>query len=815
MAHDGSIILGAELDTSKILKGLSSIGKTMGVALAAEGTGLAAAGTYAVKTGIGFESAFAGVKKTVEASDEQIAKLKQGILDLSETIPSTASDIASIAEAAGQLGIETDNILGFTEVMANLGVATNMSAEEAATSLARLANITGMPQTEFSRLGSTVVALGNNLATTEGEIVAMSLRLAGAGSQVGMTEAQIASFSGALSSVGIEAEAGGTAFSKLMADMQLATARGGAELEQFAAVAGMSAEEFATAFKDDAASAIISFIEGLSNAEASGKSAIQVLDEMGITEIRMRDVLLRASGASEVFSNALAIGNKAWEENVALTNEASQRYETMESKIQLLKNGVAALGIAVYEDMRGPIAEVVSTATEMVSALKDGFSEGGFEGLVSSMGEILSQIVEKITSFAPQLLKAASTVIKSFLKGIIDNMPTIAQGLSEVAAELVTAIVEITPLFVDAGIKLVLALAKGIGEQFPTLLPAITQCIVDLAKVIVDNIPLLLDAWITAAKGVYDGLIEALPLLIDAIPGILMSLVDAVIAFIPNWINCCITVTEAIVAALPDIIMALVEALPEIINGIINALTDLIPLLVECGINLFVALVENLPAIIAGIVKAIPEIIKAIIGSIVNYYAKLAECGVKLFLMLKERLPEVLTKMREAAQRINEKIIEGIKSGFSSIAECGKDMVLGVWDGICSMASWLKDKVYGFFKGIVDGVKGVLGIASPSKVFKLEVGRQMAAGAGEGFTDELPNQYRKIKAAIEGEQAALGSRAATHNGGGGAVGGNTYIDNLVVKTDELNSDTDYDRVGRRLGESFQRSARYNGGLVTT
>lgn len=278
-------------------------------AITAVSGALTAAGGYAIKTGIDFESSFAGVKKTVSATDEQLEELRSGILDMSKEIPQSASSLAEIGEAAGQLGIKTENIEGFIEVMANLGVATNMSSDQAATSLARLANITGMPQTQFDRLGSTIVALGNNLATTESEITEMGLRLAGAGTQVGMSEAQIMSFAAALSSVGIEAEAGGSAFSKVMVDMQLATEKGGESLDNFANVAGMSADEFKQAFEKDAAGAMLAFIKGLSTCDERGISAIKTLDDMGISEVRMRDALLRAAGASDVFSQALEIGS--------------------------------------------------------------------------------------------------------------------------------------------------------------------------------------------------------------------------------------------------------------------------------------------------------------------------------------------------------------------------------------------------------------------------------------------------------------------------------------------------------------------------
>src|SRR5690606_25734010 len=156
---------------------------------------------------------FAGVRKTVDATEAEFAELEKGIRDMAKEIPAAATEIAAVAEAAGQLGIQKNAILGFTRTMVDLGVATNMTSDQAATALARLANITQMSQQEFDRLGSAIVALGNNLATTESEIVEMGLRIAGAGAQIGLTEAQILGFAAALSSVGIEAEAGGTAIS--------------------------------------------------------------------------------------------------------------------------------------------------------------------------------------------------------------------------------------------------------------------------------------------------------------------------------------------------------------------------------------------------------------------------------------------------------------------------------------------------------------------------------------------------------------------------------------------------------------------------
>jgi len=357
--------VGRNLDS--ISEKFTDIGKKMTVVSAGIIAGLGAS----VKASIDFESAFAGVLKTVDGTTEQLDNLKQGIIDMSKEIPASTTEIAKVAEAAGQLGIETDRILEFTRTMIDLGESTNLSSEQASTALARFANITQMSQKDFDRLGSTIVALGNNFATTEAEITEMALRLAGVGKQVGLSEAEILALSTALSSVGIEAQAGGSAFSRLLSNIQLAVETGGEDLRNFAAVAGMSAEQFANAFRDDAVNALNLFIQGLSNTESNGMSAIAVLDKMGITEIRLRDAILRASSASDLFTEAVKLGNQAWIDNTALTEEAGRRYQTTASQIAILKNNLVDVGRVIGDIMLPIINSMVARLKDMLNAISN------------------------------------------------------------------------------------------------------------------------------------------------------------------------------------------------------------------------------------------------------------------------------------------------------------------------------------------------------------------------------------------------------------------------------------------------------------
>lgn len=355
----------------KAMSGLKASGALAALGVASVGAAAVTTGKQVVAAAIDYESAFAGVRKTVDATEQEFASLSAGIRKMSMEIPASATAIAGVAEAAGQLGIQTDNILGFTRVMSDLGVATNMSAEQAATSLARLANITQMPQENFDRLGSTIVALGNSLATTEAEVTEMALRIAGAGKQIGLTEAEILSFAGALSSVGIEAQAGGSAISRTMIEMANAVASGTEELDVFAEVAGMTTAQFQQAFQQDAAGALISFIEGLNGVSEAGGNVFAVLDELGLSEIRVRDALLRASGAGDLFRQSIELGSAAWSENTALTKEAEQRYQTTASQIQIAKNAVNEIGIALGTVLLPAVVSVTGKLADLASGFAD------------------------------------------------------------------------------------------------------------------------------------------------------------------------------------------------------------------------------------------------------------------------------------------------------------------------------------------------------------------------------------------------------------------------------------------------------------
>ncbi|WP_415747406.1 phage tail tape measure protein [Streptococcus mitis] len=319
------------------------------------------------KAAVDYESAFAGVKKTVdETATVSYKNLSDGIRQMAKELPASAVEIANVAEVAGQLGIKAEDILTFSRTMIDMGESTNLSAEEAATAIAKIANILGLTSDEYGRFGASVVDLGNNFATTERDIVEMTNRLAAGGKLAGLTAPDILGLATAMSSVGIEAEAGGTAMTQTLTAIGNAvslTGKGAADdLNLIAKTAGMTSEEFQQAWKEKPVVALQSFIKGLKDAQEKGVNMNAILAQLGMTGIRQSNMLKSLALASDKMGDAVDRSNKAWKENTALTNEANKRYETTESQLKMFKNQVTDLAI----EFGGPL----------LKALRDGLKAG-------------------------------------------------------------------------------------------------------------------------------------------------------------------------------------------------------------------------------------------------------------------------------------------------------------------------------------------------------------------------------------------------------------------------------------------------------
>ena len=431
----------------------NNFGARATAAFSAAGQALAAAGIVAAlkeiaeyffictEASMEFESAMTGVAKTTDLSDEELQAMAEQVKALSTEIPITTSELAGLGEVAGQLGIAKENLLDFSTVMAMLATATTMTAEEGATLLAQFANITQMNPSYYSNLASAIVALGNNYATTEQKITQMAQGIAASASLAGMSEADMVALAAAVTSLGIETQAGSTSMSRLISTLMTAVETG-ENLDEFASIANMTAEEFARAWGNNAVEALQAFVVGLNDTERNGKSAIVTLTELGITEARMQRMVLSLANSGDLLNRTLATSSQAWAENTALTNEAALRYSTTHSQLTMMQNAYNNLKIAIGDNFTPTLSELYGVSTNVLSSVTE-FVEKNPELVkaVTAFVAVMGTAVAAITAYVA--IAKIATVISTALTAAIPGVNVI-MGVAAGVAALTGVIVGLT-----------------------------------------------------------------------------------------------------------------------------------------------------------------------------------------------------------------------------------------------------------------------------------------------------------------------------------------------------------------------------------
>lgn len=342
------------------LGGLPAVAKVAGL-------GLAAGLLLSASAAITWESSFAGVEKTVDASAQQLGILEGELRGMAREMPLGANAIAAVAEQAGALGVKTADISEFTRVASLIGITTNVSADQAATSLGQLSNVLGLRQSDYERFGSTLVDLGNKGASTEADILGMATRAGSGAALIGLAAHETLGWSSAVSNLGIEVEAGGSSLQNFFLKATKGVSDGGAQLETYARTAGMTGAEFKRAFEQDAGGALEKFIVGMGDLDQAQQLA--VLSALGFNDIRITRTLLGLAGNTDNLSDSLGVAETAWRDNNAMQVEAEKRFATTASKIQVMWNNVVDLGITLGKALLPAIGAAADALGWIATAL--------------------------------------------------------------------------------------------------------------------------------------------------------------------------------------------------------------------------------------------------------------------------------------------------------------------------------------------------------------------------------------------------------------------------------------------------------------
>lgn len=733
MAHDGTLNFDTKIDSSGFSKGLNAIGgiAKAGIDLTTKvlqgaTAGVTALGGAAIKVGSDFEAGMSQVQAISGASGEDLEKLKNKAKEMGASTKFSATESAEALNYMAMAGWKTEDMLGGLEGVMNLAAASGEDLATASDIVTDAMTALGMQAGEAGHFSDVLAAAASNANTSVGGM-GETFKYAGAmAGTLGYSVEDVALATGLMANAGIKGTMAGTSLNSIMT--RLSTNTNGAR---------DAIEELGVAFfnEDGSARSLTDVMGELREATADMTTEQKANFANTVAGMEAQKGLSAILNATEGDYNKLseAIQNA---DGCAL-EMAETMQDNLQGQLTILQSGLEGLGISIYETFQGTAKDVVKEAQGMIQQLQDAFNAGGLDGLVSAVGDVLAQIIERLAGAAPELVNMAVNLVGSLCEGLKS-----APGIGESAASLVTSLV--TGLFscVDdiwtTAIVLVGKMAEGVAAGAPQMVQAISTTVTDLMECMVDWGPDLLQAGVDILLALVDGIVSAIPTLIYQASILLLEICEAVRENFP-----------AITQAAIDIAMALV-----------NGLAESAPILLEAAVQLLMALVEAIPVVIEQLLTVLPELITTICDYLAESTPLIIEAAILLLMGIIEAIPDIAIAIAENLPQIITSIASGMAQGIPRIFTAAKDLlwqlilavpdivegidqaipdiISGIVNGLIGGIGAVWDAAYELGSGILDSIKSFFGINSPSTVMA-EQGDYLVQGLINGLA-EMPDQ---------------------------------------------------------------------------
>lgn len=449
-------------------------------------------------------------------------------------------------------------------------------------------------------------------------------------------------------------------------------------------------------------------------------------------------------------------------------------FTTVVGKLQQMEEGTERTAIATTLLGKGAqeLGPLLNTSAEDTQAMLDKVNELG--GVMSNDAVKASAAYQdSLQDLQTSISGAKNNLVAKFLPSItkvMDGLTDMFTGkggmdkINEGISDFVSNITDALPGVMDAVMSAVQGLIAAVTDNLPAIAETAVNVVIGLADGIVENLPSLTDAALSMILTLVQGLSDGIPQIVEKIPEIVAQIIAQLAAAIPELIEAGTSLISALADGIPDAITAITAALPDIITAILSAIVEAIPELINCGAELLTSLCDSIPIAIDAIVAVLPDIITSIIDTLVENTPAIIEAGVKLFISLVENLPDAIINIVAAIPQINKAIVEALMK--TDWGEVGAQLIEGIADGFSDGMWAVTEKIKNVGNGLVEGFKTFFGIHSPSKLFADVIGKNLAAGIGVGFDDEMDDVAKSMTDAVPTD-----FNAKVNYSGGTAFGG--------------------------------------------
>jgi TP901 family phage tail tape measure protein len=701
-----------------------------------------------IETGSAFDESMSKVAALSGATAEELELLEETARQYGATTQFSASEAADALGYMALAGWNAEESADALGGVLNLAAASGMDLAQASdmvTDYLSAFNLTAEQSAEFADLLAYAQANANTTAEQLGEAYKNS---AATMSAAGQDVATVTALLSSMANQGLKGSEAGTALNAIMRDMTK-------KMQDGKIAIGETSVEVMDAngnYRD--MTEILADVEaataGMGDAEkAAALSSTFTSDSIKGLNLILNDGVANAAAFEEELNNSTG----------AAAEMAATLNDNLNGDLKELSSAFDELKISIFEGANMPIRDLIQIVSgDLLPAFTDMVNgvEGADVAFGAAVGNLVNTAINNLMSLLPGALSVAQTVIPTVISGLLSALPTL---LSFITGQLLPALLETVVAIIPPIISSIMELIPQLITELVGAMPLILDAAIELLMAIVEALPTIIDA-----------LLKALPNMID-------SLIKSMISFYNKLFDGAIALLMAIVEAIPDIVNSLIEALPQIITAMINGLTQAYPAILEGAITLLMAIINSIPTIVSSLYSAMPQIITAIGNALVDNLPTIFDCAMELFGMLIEAIPEICISLAENLPTIISAIVDGLSAGFDSIVTVGEDLIKGLWNGISNMADWIGKKIQGFGKGVLNDLKDFFGIASPSKVMRDQIGKNLALGISAGFDSEMSTVAADMQTALNDAiptataainaigQTAEGTQAGTATGG--------------------------------------------------
>ncbi len=652
--------------------GVKQLTKTISAATAAAAAAVGAIAVAAVNVGKEFETAMSQVQATM-------------LIDT--TTEEGAAAFATLEDAARECGRTTAFSATEAAEALNYLALAGYDADQAATALPTVLKLAGAGAMDLARASDMVTdsmsALG--LEATEANLNTFADQLAQTASKANTSVSQLGE---AILTVGGTAKglAGGTTELNtalgILADNSLKGAEGGTHLRNM--ILSLQSPT------GDASKALSQLGVDVYDAQGNMRGLNDIFKDLqsgmeGMTNAQKDSIISTLFNKTDLTAANAMLSNctDRWDElSAAIENSAgacedmySIQLDNLDGDIKILQSGLSDLGISIYQDLNGPLRSMTQLATGMVEELSAAYSEGGMEGMVGAIGGCLSEAVNVIAGYAPQVVSMGVDLIGSFVQGIASNAGALADTAAQVLTVFINGLFSLVPQVLLAGIDIVTQLAASISSQLPTLITNGTQAITNFVNGIIQRLPTIISTALTLVQTLVNSISANAPQLIAAAVQLITSLLTGIAQMLPSLVQMglqlILNLAQGLLSNLPLILQSAVQIIMSLVTGI----TQMLPMIIQSGIQLIISLIQGIIANLGNI----------------------AQAAIQIIITLATGLIQAIPQLVAAIPQLVGAIIDTILS--TNWLDVGIQIIKGLIDGILSTGKSLWNAIKSLFTG--------------------------------------------------------------------------------------------------------------------